>query len=67
MNSLEQETLLRMRNQLGGHAWRDSEIEELVEPKLGIITGFQQLLEQLEALRAIDLDALPPAGRIDKP
>ena len=55
------------RDQLGGHAWTDAEISELVSPKLGIITGFQDLLEQLEELRGIDLEAIPPAGDIRKP
>ena len=64
MDKIEKETLVRMRDQLGGYAWTDAEILELVEPKLGIITGLQDLLEQLEDLRRIDLDAIPPAGDI---
>ena len=67
MNKLEKETLVRMRDQLGGYAWDDSELEELVNPRLGIITGFRELLEQLEDLRRIDLDAIPPASRIEQP
>ena len=35
-----------------------------VEPKLGIITGFQDLLHDLEALRRIDLGDLPPAQSV---
>ncbi len=67
MNKLDKETLVRMRDQLGGYAWHDSELEELVNPRLGIITGFQDLLQQLEELRRIDLEAVPPAGRIKRP
>jgi len=67
MDKLQKQTLIGMRDQLGGHAWSDAEITELVAPKLGIITGFQDLLDQLEALRHIDLDAVPPAGDIGKP
>lgn len=66
MQKLDKETLLRMRDELGGYPWRDGELEELVNPKLGIITGFQALLEQLETLRGIDLEAIPPAGDIGK-
>ena len=67
MKKLQKQTLIGMRDQLGGHAWTDVEISELVSPKFGIITGFQDLLEQLEELRAIDLEAIPPAGDIPKP
>jgi len=64
MKKLEKATLIGMRDQLGGYAWQDDEISELVDPKLGIITGFQDLLDQLEVLRKIDLDSIPPAGDI---
>ena len=64
MKKVQQQTLIGMRDQLGGYAWQDAEISELVDPKLGIITGFQDLLDQLEVLRKIDLQALPPAGDI---
>jgi hypothetical protein len=64
MQKLDRNTLLGIRDQLGSYAWDDSEIEELVDPKLGIITGFQELLDQLECLRKIDLKSTPPAGDI---
>ena len=64
MKRLQKETLLGMRDQFGGYAWDDSEISELVDPKLGIITGFQALLDQLETLRKIDLESIPPASNI---
>jgi hypothetical protein len=67
MQKLDRQTLLGIRDQLGGYAWDDVEIDELVDPKLGIITGFQELLQQLEQLRKIDLGATPPAGDIGKP
>ena len=53
-----------IRDQFGSYAWDDAEISELVDPKLGIITGFQELLDQLEVLRKVDLEATPPAGDI---
>lgn len=67
MKKLQQQTLVGMRDQLGGHPWTDAEISELVEPRLGIITGFQDLLDQLETLRKIDLGDIPPAGDIPRP
>ncbi|MDH3759601.1 MAG: hypothetical protein OEU50_01380 [Gammaproteobacteria bacterium] len=64
MDKIQKQTLIGMRDQLGGYAWRDAEISELVDPRLGIITGFQDLLDQLEVLRKIDLQAIPPAADI---
>jgi hypothetical protein len=64
MKKIDRQTLLGIRDQLGSYAWEDAEIDELVDPKLGIITGFQELLEQLEELRRIDLGSTPPAGDI---
>lgn len=64
MKKLQLETLAAMRDQLGGYAWEETELKELVEPKLGIITGFGDLLEQLELLRRLDLASIPPASDI---
>jgi len=64
MKKLEKQTLLGIRDQFGSYAWDDAEISELVDPKLGIITGFQELLDQLEVLRKLDLESTPPAGDI---
>ena len=64
MKKLDKQTLTGIRDQFGSYAWDDAEISELVDPKLGIITGFQELLDQLEVLRKIDLEATPPAGDI---
>ncbi len=64
MKKLDKKTLLGIRDQLASYAWDDAEIDELVDPKLGIITGFQELLEQLEELRKIDLGSTSPAGDI---
>ena len=64
MQKLTKATLAGIRDQLGGYHWDDAEIDELVEPRLGIITGFQDLLDQLELLRQVDLGAIPPAGDI---
>ena len=52
------ETLTRMMAELDGYGWRDAELEELVEPRLGIITGLAELLEDLERLRKSDLPGL---------
>ncbi len=66
MKPLTMKTLIGMRDQLGGHAWRDAELEELVNPRLGVISGMQSLLEQLDELRRIDLEAVPPAAGLER-
>ena len=53
-------TLSDMRDMLAAHGFSDAELSELVDPQLGIITGFADLLEQLEVLRKMDLGATPP-------
>ncbi len=54
-------TLAEMRDMLAAYGFSDAELAELVDPQLGIITGFSDLLEQLELLRKMDLGATPPA------
>ena len=54
-------TFTEMCDMLAAHNFSDAELSELVDPQLGIITGFSDLLEQLELLRKMDLGATPPA------
>ena len=61
MKPLQKSTLSRLCEELAAHPWLESELEELVDPKLGIITGFQDLLRELEELRRTDLGDVPPA------
>ncbi len=67
MKKLQIETLTGIRDQLASFAWDDTELNELIDPKLGIITGFQDLLDQLEILRQVDLGDTPPAAEIKTP
>ena len=62
MERLKRSTLVAMDRELAAFSWREVEIDELVTPKMGVITGFQDLLDQLERLRAMDLGATPPAS-----
>ena len=64
MKPLQKSTLSQLCDQLAAHPWHEAELAELVDPKLGIITGFQDLLEGLEELRRSDLGSLPPAQGI---
>lgn len=66
MKRLTIPTLDGICSELAAHEWRDDELSELVDPKLGIITGFQELLDELEVLRRTDLGTLPPAQGVQR-
>ena len=61
MQKLTKATLIGICNQMASHSWSEGEIDELVDPKLGMITGLQDLLNELEQLRKVDLGTTPPA------
>jgi hypothetical protein len=67
VKKLEKATLSRIRDQLASFGWSDAELDELVEPKLGIITPFQVLLDDLERLRRLDLGTIPPSEPLRRP
>jgi len=66
MEKLTKSTVTGICTQMTTHPWRGTEISELIDPKLGVITGFQDLLEELDALGQVDLGTLPPAGSVQK-
>ena len=66
MKKLQKKTLSGLCGQLAAYPWKDEEIDELADPKLGIITGFQDLLNEIDLLRQIDLGALPPAQGVQQ-
>lgn len=66
MKKLTKDTLTGICTQMASHDWTDAEINELVDPQLGIITGFQDLLNELDVLRKIDLETTPPALTVQK-
>lgn len=67
MRRVREETLTAVSEELACHPWREAEIADLVAPKYGVITGFQDLLDHLEELRALDLGLIPPAQGIQPP
>jgi hypothetical protein len=66
MKRLTKATLEGLCFELAAHPWDDRELSELVDPRLGIITGFQELLDELEVLRRTDLGTLPPAQGVQR-
>lgn len=55
MKTLRKETLQRINEEFPSFSWDSSELEELVDPKLGVITAFSEILEQIETIMALDL------------
>ncbi|WP_305984502.1 hypothetical protein [Roseibium sp. MMSF_3544] len=66
MKPLTRSTLEGICSQMASHDWSQAELDELVDPRLGIITGFQDLLDELETLRKIDLGTTAPALGVQK-
>jgi hypothetical protein len=47
--------------------WNDDELEELVAPRYGVITGFSALLSEIDALVSMDLGTIGPAPLRPRP
>jgi hypothetical protein len=67
MRPVSKATLRRAIEELAGFSWEDADLEELVSPKFGVITGFQDLVNELDELRQIDLGTIAPAGVVRRP
>ena len=62
MDPVSKETLERMMKEFPSQEWSQAELEELVAPRYGIITGFQAVLEDIRFLQEFDLEDIGPAG-----
>ena len=49
MQKIKEATLTGICAQMASHRWSEAEINELIDPQLGIITGLQDLLNELIA------------------
>ena len=67
MPAPDREALERVLAGLTGRRWSAADLDALVASGDGIITGFGDLLEDLEKLRQIDLGRLPPGGTTPPP
>lgn len=62
LTPLTKTTLQSIMAEFPTHEWSDKELEELVAPKYGIITGFQKINEDARKFIEIDLKDIEPAG-----
>jgi len=64
-NPLSQKTLRLIKAEFPIHDWSEEELNELVSQKYGVITGFNEILNDIQELAEQDLDDIEPAGNIE--
>lgn len=64
-NALSRKTLQQIKTEFPIHNWSEEELNELVSPKYGVITGFEEILKDIRDLAGQDLDDIEPAGNIE--
>ena len=64
-NVLSQKTLQLIKAEFPIHDWSEEELNELVSQKYGVITGFNEILNDIRELAEQDLDDIEPAGNIE--
>ena len=62
---LSQKTLKLIKAEFPIHDWSEEELNELVSQKYGVITGFNEILNDIRELAQQDLDDIEPAGNIE--
>jgi len=55
MKALRKETLLNIVEEFPSFTWDQSILEELIDPKLGVITAFGEILDEIETILSLDL------------
>jgi len=55
MKTLRKETLLNIVDEFPTFTFDQEILEELIDPKLGVITAFGEILDEIETLMALDL------------
>lgn len=67
MKKLTKELLKQMQGTFPTLEWSDAELDDLVKPSFGLITGFPELLTEIDRLCKRNLKDLPPAGILSAP
>ncbi|HOI82425.1 MAG TPA: hypothetical protein PLK59_09070 [Synergistales bacterium] len=60
MEPVNYQTLRSIMDQFPSYEELRGEIEELVAPRYGVISGFQEILEEIKVLQEIDLKEIDP-------
>ncbi len=67
MTTVTTGTMRRIARALPTLGWGEDDLAELVAPRHGVITGFADLMRDLEALERQDLGETAPAGPLQPP
>ena len=67
MEKLTKELLKQLQAAFPTLEWSDAELDDLVKPSFGLITGFPELLTEIDRLCKRDLGELSPAGVLSAP
>lgn len=62
---LSPKTLQLIKAEFPIHDWSAEELNELVSQKYGVITGFNEILNDIRELAEQDLDDIEPAGNLE--
>ncbi|MBU0699222.1 MAG: hypothetical protein KKE59_07345 [Proteobacteria bacterium] len=57
-------TLQQIKTEFPIHDWSEEELNELVSPKYGVITGFEEILNDIQEIAGQDLADIEPSGNI---
>lgn len=55
MKPLRKETLLNIIDEFPTFSYDQGILDELIDPKMGVITAFDELLDEIETLMELDL------------
>ena len=67
MEKISRELLHRVQAAFPCVEWSDDELDDLVKPNFGVITGFSELLVGIERIGKRDLEEIAPAGTLVAP
>ena len=59
--AIKLEIIQIVQETFSAYNFNNNDLNELVNPNHGVITGFNDLMHELESLRLIDLGQTPPA------
>ena len=60
MRKISEKTLRLITEELPTLKWEEAEIKDLIFPRFGVITTFQNFLRETEELEQIDLEDISP-------
>jgi hypothetical protein len=60
MTKIRKETLQAILDEFQGYPSLEGSIDELVDPKMGLISGFQNMVDAMKGLKSADLEDYSP-------